>query len=106
MMELFKTIIAWLLKPFTPLSVPAPAPEGFRGKIVYDREKCIGCGLCVKFCPSVTIKMKPNRKIRLNLTECCYCGTCEEVCPTKCIKLTREYNLVTTNKKSKELIVE
>lgn len=105
-MGLLKAVMSRALKPFTKSEKMPLAPEGFRGKIVYEPEKCIGCGLCVRFCPSTTIKMKPNRKILLNLTECCYCGTCEEVCPTKCIRLTREYNLVTTNKKSKELTVE
>ena len=26
-------------------------PEGFRGKIKFDPEKCIACELCVKACP-------------------------------------------------------
>jgi formate hydrogenlyase subunit 6/NADH:ubiquinone oxidoreductase subunit I len=106
MIDMFKRAIEKALKPFTKPLKFAPAPKGFRGKIVYDRDKCIGCGLCVRFCPSLTIKMKANRKIKLDLTECCYCGTCQEVCPVKCIELTNEYNLVNTNRKSKELKVE
>ena len=30
---------------------PVPTPPGFRGKIAYDRNVCIGCQLCVKILP-------------------------------------------------------
>ena len=104
MIAYLKLVLSRLLSPFT--QPPMPAPKDFKGKIQYDPNACIGCGLCVRFCPSLTIKMKPERKIRLDLTECCYCGTCEEVCPVKCIHLTREYSLTTTDKKSPELTVQ
>ena len=102
MIELLKRILDKVNKPFVQPLGAKPAPSGFKGRIVYEPDKCISCGLCVRFCPSKTIKMKSDRKITLNLTECCYCQTCEEVCPTKCIRLTEDYNLVSTKKKSRE----
>jgi formate hydrogenlyase subunit 6/NADH:ubiquinone oxidoreductase subunit I len=33
------------------LNPTVPTPEGFRGKIKYDRGKRIGCQLCVRVCP-------------------------------------------------------
>jgi formate hydrogenlyase subunit 6/NADH:ubiquinone oxidoreductase subunit I len=101
---LIRRVIQKALKPFT--MKPPETPDGFRGRIVYDPSKCIGCGLCVRFCPSRTIKMKENRKIKLDLSECCYCYTCQEICPTKCIKLTRTPTPHSMDKKTKEWTVE
>ena len=32
----------------TSIVPPIEVPKGFRGKIQYDRDKCIGCKLCIK----------------------------------------------------------
>ena len=106
MIEFLWRTIRKFIKPYTQKWGPDKTPEGFRGKITYKREDCIGCGLCVRNCPALAIKMKENRKVKFDLTLCSYCGTCEEVCPKKCIKLTQEYLMTTTDKHSKELTVE
>ena len=31
-------------------------PEGLRGKHEFDPEKCIGCSLCARVCPSLAIE--------------------------------------------------
>ena len=65
--------------------------EGFRGKHEYDKEKCIGCQLCIRICPANAIKFIPKtKKVEYDLGKCVYCGMCEDVCPVKCIKLSRE----------------
>ncbi|MDY3868396.1 MAG: 4Fe-4S binding protein, partial [Pyramidobacter sp.] len=33
------------------LNPPVPTWGRFRGKVSYDRAKCIGCGMCFKMCP-------------------------------------------------------
>ena len=44
---------------------PVPVPEGFRGKIHYDPERCIGCRLCITVCPANAMEWIPElRKIR------------------------------------------
>ncbi|MFX1531249.1 MAG: 4Fe-4S binding protein [Promethearchaeota archaeon] len=66
-----------------------------------DKEKCIGCGLCIKTCPNNAYTY-PNLdgKIRVktddlipdapNAMKCSYCGTCAYICPMSAISL--KYN--------------
>ncbi|MFX0057778.1 MAG: 4Fe-4S binding protein [Candidatus Hodarchaeota archaeon] len=76
--------------------------------IKIDKEKCIGCGICVKICPNNAI---PNQnlegKIRIktedlipkipNALKCSYCGTCIYMCPTEAISLKYNGNLININ---------
>ena len=41
---------------------PVKVPPRFRGKISYDREKCIGCQLCTRVCPTRAIQFIPEEK--------------------------------------------
>jgi formate hydrogenlyase subunit 6/NADH:ubiquinone oxidoreductase subunit I len=72
-------------------------PEGLRGKHSFNRDLCIGCGLCQRDCPSGAIEMvedeKGKRPIFL-LDRCLFCAQCEEICPRKAIKLTKEFEIV------------
>lgn len=76
------------------LNPPIPTPEGFRGKIKYDKKKCIGCQLCVKVCPANAVVFNPKeRKISYHLFRCTFCGECVNVCPVKCLTFTDEFLL-------------
>ena len=44
------------------INSPVEIPDKFRGKIAYEREKCIGCRLCVRVCPSRAIEFLPEEK--------------------------------------------
>jgi len=86
---------------------PIKTPENFRGKIKYDTEKCIGCKLCIKVCPSGTIEFKPeDKKVRFYMSRCTFCSQCNDVCPVNCISMSDEFLMANTDKYAEELIVE
>jgi len=86
---------------------PVETPPGFRGKIQYDKEKCIGCQLCLKVCPSEAIEFKPeDKKIKIYLARCTFCSQCNDICPTNCLSMSNEFLLADSDLYSKDLIVE
>ena len=89
------------------INPPVELPPGFRGKIQYDKEKCIGCKLCIKVCPSEAIEFKPEeKKIKIYLARCTFCSQCNDVCPFKCLSMSNEFLLADSNLYSKDMIVE
>jgi len=86
---------------------PIGTPERFRGKIVYDKEKCIGCKLCLIVCPSEAIVFKAEeKKIMIYLARCTFCAQCNDICPVSCLSMSNEFLLADTDKYSQSLIVE
>ena len=53
---------------------------------VIDPEICIGCGLCVKVCPSETISMQAD-KARVTGDRSLQCGHCMAVCPVDAVRV-------------------
>ena len=82
----------------------------FRGhtKLVGDdefpeRTRCVACGICVKSCPSGSIKKVEGEKKEgekkktattyiLDFTTCSQCGICVEVCPFDALAFSHDYN--------------
>ncbi|HDN50770.1 MAG TPA: 4Fe-4S dicluster domain-containing protein [Thermoplasmatales archaeon] len=87
--------------------VPVADPETFRGKIVYDREKCTGCKMCIKVCPSKAIEFKEEeKKIRIYIGRCIFCSQCNDACPVDALHMSEEFLLADTNKVADHLVVE
>lgn len=54
-------------------------------KINIDKEKCVGCGVCIKDCPGTTIHMVDGKAEARK--GCIECGHCYAVCPTNAINI-------------------
>lgn len=54
-----------------------------------NKEKCIGCGTCVKVCSCDVIRMGDDGKPYIRYPEeCCLCLYCREDCPVDVIYIS------------------
>ncbi len=60
---------------------------------VVNPKKCVGCGLCVKICPTQTIAMS-NHKAVVDQSRCIGCGECMSHCQVKAFVLNWDTELV------------
>jgi formate hydrogenlyase subunit 6/NADH:ubiquinone oxidoreductase subunit I len=59
-------------------------PEGFRGRIEWNKDSCIFCMMCAINCPTNAITIDKEKKIwSIDIGKCIFCGRCHDVCPTK-----------------------
>lgn len=73
--------------------------ERTRGKIVFNNENCIYCGLCARKCPADAIIVNRATKTwQLNAFRCIVCSECVSSCPKKSITLSNERRSADTQK--------
>ena len=93
-------------------AVPSEAAEGYRGRIIYHADKCIGCGMCERVCSGNaierTIEKLPEGEgdkvtLTFNLGSCTFCATCADFCSKNAIELSQDYHMVAT--KEEDLLV-
>jgi formate hydrogenlyase subunit 6/NADH:ubiquinone oxidoreductase subunit I len=82
-----------------------PAPDRLRGKLTWNPEKCTGCCLCNKDCPSnaielITIDKKAKRFVmQYHADRCTYCAQCVQNCRFECLNMSHEqWELAALNK--------
>ncbi len=51
----------------------------------YDREKCIGCKMCVQVCPHAVFRMEGSKAVLVEKDDCMECGACARNCPSQAI---------------------
>jgi len=50
-----------------------------------DKNKCVGCGICVRECPVDAISMKEERAV-IDMEKCIRCGKCHDICPQEAVR--------------------
>ena len=77
-------------------------PRSFRGKLKFYPEKCVGCKLCMKDCPSnaIIINKTADGKFEcgIDLGKCIYCAQCVDSCPKKALEATNEFELASLDR--------
>lgn len=56
--------------------------------IAIDREKCIGCGLCLQVCPHQVFLLSAGKAEFADRNGCMECGACARNCPVEALSLT------------------
>ncbi|MEW9672199.1 ferredoxin family protein [Ammoniphilus sp. 3BR4] len=65
--------------------------QRFEAAIVVDRDKCIGCDICVQVCPMGILALDEDKKAYMKYDECWYCTPCETDCPVDAITVNIPY---------------
>jgi formate hydrogenlyase subunit 6/NADH:ubiquinone oxidoreductase subunit I len=72
-------------------------PDKFRGKLVFYPEKCIGCKLCMRDCPTSAIVInkvgEKQFEAHIDLGKCIYCAQCVDSCLKKALEATKDVEL-------------
>lgn len=61
-----------------------PESQEIKPQLMYNEDKCIKCGTCVKNCPQQAIKIE-DFKLVFNRDICTHCKICENNCPSGAI---------------------
>jgi len=83
-----------------PETIPYPkgthqSSANYRGSVHLIAENCIGCGLCVRDCPSAALALEKESQLSFRLIHyrdrCTSCGQCELSCKFNSIYLDNTY---------------
>lgn len=70
-----------------------PESQTIGSKLMYDKEKCVGCGTCAGVCRNQTIEMKEGRPL-IHRDKCRQCRRCESSCLQNAICFSGEKRTV------------
>jgi pyruvate formate lyase activating enzyme len=73
-----------------PLACPwccNPESQGAQPELVWVRERCLGCGLCLATCPQDALQTTADGTREIIRQRCNGCGQCAEACPGDALNL-------------------
>lgn len=57
---------------------------------VLDSSRCIGCGLCMAYCPVNSVVRTGEKQFEISYEYCKGCGICARECPKQAITMAEE----------------
>jgi formate hydrogenlyase subunit 6/NADH:ubiquinone oxidoreductase subunit I len=110
--EAVKSIFKSPVTNMYPYSQPV-VPKDYRGKILFNADLCVGCGMCMRVCSpsSITKSVKTNEDTQditmtFDMSSCTFCGMCADFCGKKAIGFSPEYSMLALSGDKSALIVE
>lgn len=98
--KMIKEVLSSIFKKPATINYPEEKmdmPERFRGKLKFYPERCVGCKLCMKDCPTnaLNIVKTPDNKFiaEIDLGRCIYCAQCVDSCLKKALESTPDVEL-------------
>jgi len=70
-----------------------PPPIGFRGIVLLDPHRCIGCGMCAYVCVSESVTGASNETQyhwQYEPGRCTFCARCVDRCPADALRMSSE----------------
>jgi formate hydrogenlyase subunit 6/NADH:ubiquinone oxidoreductase subunit I len=98
-----------LRKPATVLypRVKVKMPDRFRGKLIFHPDKCVGCRLCMRDCPTDAIQIRKvgdkQFEAEIDMARCICCGQCVDSCLKKALEMTAEFELAQLKRETLKL---
>jgi len=84
--------------------VSAQLPDSFRGALKFHRDRCVGCRLCERVCPTnaIVIEKIEDKKFKaiVRLDKCIFCGQCVDTCHKDALENTTNFELASADKAS------
>jgi len=56
--------------------------------LIYDKEKCVGCGRCTEVCPHGVFDLTERKARIVDKDACMECGACALNCPANAIEVS------------------